>query len=53
MKTTRVRDETTDVLLYAYAVPGIAEEYLKEGLTIAADTLVEFGGGKIEYIDVY
>ena len=26
---TRVRDETTDVLLYAYAVPGIAAEYLK------------------------
>ena len=50
---TRVRDETTDVLLYAYAVPGIAAEYLKEGLTIAADTLVEFGGGKIEYIDMF
>jgi DNA/RNA-binding domain of Phe-tRNA-synthetase-like protein len=47
---TRVREKTTDVLLYAYAVPGIAEQYLKEGLTIAADTLVEFGGGKIEYI---
>ena len=50
---TRVRDETTDVLLYAYAVPGIAAEYLKEGLTIAADTLVEFGGGKIEYVDIF
>jgi DNA/RNA-binding domain of Phe-tRNA-synthetase-like protein len=50
---TRVRDETTDVLLYAYAVPGIAEEYLKKGLTIAAETLVEFGGGKIEYIDIF
>jgi len=50
---TRVREETVDVLFYAYAVPTIAGQYLKEGLTIAADTLVEFGGGKIEFIDVY
>ncbi len=50
---TRVREETADVLLYAYAVPGIAGKYLKEGLTIAADTLVEFGGGNIEFIDVF
>ena len=49
---TRVREETVDVLLYAYAVPAIAGQYLKEGLTIAADTLVEFGGGKIEFIDI-
>ena len=50
---TRVREETTDVLLYAYAVPSIAGQHLKEGLTIGADTLVEFGGGKIECIKVY
>ena len=50
---TRVWEETADVLLYAYAVPGIEGKYLKEGLTIAADTLVEFGGGKIEYIDIF
>jgi DNA/RNA-binding domain of Phe-tRNA-synthetase-like protein len=50
---TRVKEETEDVLFYAYAVPGIAGQYLEEGLTIAADTLVEFGGGKIEFIDVY
>jgi len=49
---TRVREETADVLFYAYAIPGIEGQYLKEGLTIAADTLVEFGGGKIEFIDV-
>ena len=36
---------------YAYAVPGIAGQYLEQGLTIAAETLVEFGGGKIEFID--
>jgi DNA/RNA-binding domain of Phe-tRNA-synthetase-like protein len=50
---TRVTQETTDVLFYAYAVPGIAEQYLKEGLTVAADTLVEFGGGEIEYLDIF
>ena len=50
---TRVREETVDVLFYAYAVPAIAGQYLKEGLTIAADTLVEFGGGKIEFIDTF
>jgi DNA/RNA-binding domain of Phe-tRNA-synthetase-like protein len=50
---TRVREETVDVLFYAYAVPGIDGQYLKEGLTLAADTLVEFGGGEIEFIEVY
>ena len=50
---TRVREETADVLFYAYAVPGIEGQYLKQGLTIAADTLVEFGGGHIEFIEVY
>jgi len=50
---TRARQETVDVLFYAYAVPGIEGQYLKEGLTIAANTLVEFGGGKIEFIEVY
>jgi DNA/RNA-binding domain of Phe-tRNA-synthetase-like protein len=46
---TRVRDDTENVLFYAYAVPGIESPYLSQGLTIAADTMVEFGGGKIEY----
>ena len=50
---TRVGEETADVLFYAYAVPGIEGQYLKEGLTIAAETLVEFGGGDIEFIDLY
>jgi DNA/RNA-binding domain of Phe-tRNA-synthetase-like protein len=49
---TRVREETVDVLFYAYAVPGIAGQYLKEGLTIAADTLVEFGRGKLKFVEV-
>jgi len=50
---TRVREETADVLFYAYAVPGIEGGCLKEGLTIAADTLVEFGGGEMDFFDVY
>jgi len=50
---TRVNQETVDVLFYAYAVPGIEGQFLKQGLQIAADTLVEFGGGRVEYIDVY
>ena len=50
---TRVREDTEDVLFYAYAVPGIEIAHLREGLAIAADTLVAFGGGETEFIDVY
>ena len=50
---TRVREETANVLFYAYAIPGIEGQYLKKGLTIAAETLVEFNGGKAKFIDVY
>ena len=50
---TRVRQLTENVLFYAYAVPGIDRTHLKEGLTIAADAMVEFGGGKIEYLTIY
>jgi DNA/RNA-binding domain of Phe-tRNA-synthetase-like protein len=50
---TRANESTTNVLLYAYAVPGIESQYLKDGLTVAAETLAEFGGGKIEGIEVY
>lgn len=50
---TRVREDTTKVLFYAYAVPGIDSEYLKDGMVIAAETVVEFGGGKIEGIKIW
>ena len=50
---TRVREDTENVLFYAYAVPGIERAHLQEGLALAADTLVEFGGGETEFIDVY
>ena len=49
---TRIRDNTQNALFYTYAVPGIDEQYLKDGLTIAAETMVEFGGGKIEGIEI-
>ena len=49
---TRVREETQNVLFYAYAVPGIEAHYLKEGLTIAAETVAEFGGGAIMGLNV-
>ncbi len=50
---TRVRETTRHVLFYAYAVPGVDTVYLKEGLTIAADTVAGFGGGKIEGIEIF
>jgi DNA/RNA-binding domain of Phe-tRNA-synthetase-like protein len=50
---TRVREATAQVLFYAYAVPGIDSQHLKDGMTIAAETMAEFGGGKIEGIEVY
>ena len=50
---TRAREDTTHVLFYAYAVPGIESQYLKQGLTVAAETMAEFGGGKIEGIAVF
>ncbi len=50
---TRVKDETKNVFFYAYAVPGIDSVHLKDGLTVAAETMAEFGGGKIEGIEVY
>jgi DNA/RNA-binding domain of Phe-tRNA-synthetase-like protein len=50
---TRVNDDTRNVLFYAYGVPGIEGHYLKEGLTIAADTIVQFGDGTMEYIEIF
>ena len=50
---TRVREDSSQVLFYAYAVPGIEHQYLTDGLTIAAETMAEFGGGHIEGIEVF
>jgi DNA/RNA-binding domain of Phe-tRNA-synthetase-like protein len=50
---TRVTEDTQNVLFYAYAVPGVEAEPLKEGLTVAAETMFQFGEGKVETIDVF
>jgi len=50
---TRVKEDTTNVLFYAYAVPGIEKDHLRNGLSVAAETLAEFGGGIIEGINIY
>jgi len=50
---TRVTDNTRNVLFYSYAVPGIEETYLREGLTIAAETMALFGGGTIKGLEVF
>jgi len=50
---TKVRDDTRNVLFYAYAVPGIDGIYLKEGLSVAATTMVQFGGGTMKGLEVF
>jgi DNA/RNA-binding domain of Phe-tRNA-synthetase-like protein len=50
---TRISDDTRNVLFYAYGVPGIEERYLREGLTIAADTMTQFGNGRMEYMEIF
>lgn len=50
---TRVKDDTRDVLFYSYAVPGIDGIYLKEGLTVAAETMAQFGAGTIKGLEVF
>ena len=49
---TRVSETTRNVLFYAYGIPGVETEYLKDGLTIAANTMAEFGNGTIEEISL-
>ena len=50
---TRVNESTSRVLFYAYAVPGIEARYLKDGLDLAAETMIRFGQGTVEAIDVF
>ena len=50
---TRVTDDTQNVLFYAYGVPGIDGDHLKAGLTIAAETMSEFGKGTIQTAELY
>lgn len=50
---TRVDEATKNVLFYAYGIPGVDPLHLKEGLTIAAEAMAEFGQGFIEQVDVF
>jgi DNA/RNA-binding domain of Phe-tRNA-synthetase-like protein len=50
---TRVRDTTRDVLFYAYGIPGIDGRFLEAGLTIAAESMTEFGRGTLEAMELY
>ncbi len=50
---TRVRDDTRNVLFYAYGIPGIESEHLRRGLDVAAETMSEFGGGTGEAVKVF
>ena len=50
---TRVSENTQRVLFYAYAVPGVDQEPIQEGLLLAAETMTRFGGGKTEWVQVY
>ncbi len=50
---TRVSESTSSVLFYAYAVPGIAGQNLEEGLALAGETMVRFGGGTLEELKVF
>jgi DNA/RNA-binding domain of Phe-tRNA-synthetase-like protein len=50
---TRVTEHTQNVLFYAYGIPGVEGIYLEEGLTVAAETMSEFGGGNIEGLNIY
>jgi DNA/RNA-binding domain of Phe-tRNA-synthetase-like protein len=50
---TRVRDDVRNVFFYGYAVPGVEAGPLKEGLTVAAETMSRFGAGKIEMVEVF
>jgi DNA/RNA-binding domain of Phe-tRNA-synthetase-like protein len=50
---TRVTEKTANVLYYAYAVPGIARDPIEAGLTLAAETVRDFGGGTIQGVLVH
>ncbi len=50
---TRISDDTRNVFFYAYGVPGIEGRYLREGLTVAADTMAQFGNGRVECVEIY
>ncbi len=50
---TRVREDTKNVLFYAYGVPGVGSKHLETGLGVAEEAIVTFGGGTSHGIQVF
>lgn len=50
---TKVSEHTGNVLFYTYAVPGINERHLEDGIKLAAEVMTEFGGGNIVGAEVF
>lgn len=50
---TRIKETTRNVFFYAYAVPGIAAGFLREGLAHAAEAVALFGGGTAEGPEIF
>ncbi len=50
---TRVKDGSSHILFYAYAVPGIEGIHLEQGLSVAAETMERFGGGTVKGLEIF
>jgi len=50
---TRVGPDTTNVLFYGYGIPGVEAEHIAYGLSIAAEAVIGFGGGRIEGPEIH
>ncbi len=50
---TRVREDTSNVLFYAYGSPGVESDHLRKGLEIASETMCEFGGGTSQGVEIF
>ncbi len=50
---TRVQEDTRNVFFYAYAVPGVEAEPLRQGLMVAGETLSQFGGGRVAAVEIF
>ena len=40
-------------MFYAYGIPGVEGNHLRDGLTIAAETMKDFGEGIIQGVEIY
>ena len=49
---TRVGEDTRNVFFYAYGIPSVEGNHLRDGLTIAAETMRDFGEGAIQGVEM-